>query len=483
MTSGAAMLQGSQLPRVEALPDGETHPDTLAALELVDAAGLTLDPWQRHVFERSLRVRSGRWAAFEVGLVIPRQNGKNHLLEARELAGLFVLGERLIIHSAHLFDTSLEAFRRLLERVEENPWLEREVQRVSRSHGEEGLELKTGARIRFRTRTKGGGRGFSGDCVILDEAMDLPEENIAAILPVVSAKSITGNPQVWYTGSAVDQTVHEHGTALARLRERGLRGGDESLAYFEWSLDYDNPADIPPSVGSEDSSWARSNPSLGIRISSEHVANEQRSMDPRTFAVERLGVGDWPVAGESSVIPMEDWVALVEMASGIVGRPALSFDVSPNRATASVSACGVNAAGLPHVETLRSAKGTEWLPEYVAEKAKKHGALTVVCDDSGPAGSLLGELQQLDVSVTTVTAREHSQACGMFYDAVVQKRLRHRGEPRITSALRAATKRQLGDSWAWSRRTSVGDITPLVAATLALWGANQAQPDIWISDW
>ena len=36
--------------------------------------------------------------------------------------------------------------------------------------------------------------------------------------------------------------------------------------------------------------WARSNPALGIRISSEYVAQERASLPARTFAVERLGV-------------------------------------------------------------------------------------------------------------------------------------------------------------------------------------------------
>jgi hypothetical protein len=42
------------------------------------------------VLERALGVREdGKWAAFEVGLDVSRQNGKGGILEARELAGLF----------------------------------------------------------------------------------------------------------------------------------------------------------------------------------------------------------------------------------------------------------------------------------------------------------------------------------------------------------------------------------------------------------
>ena len=50
--------------------------------------------------------------------------------------------------------------------------------------------------------------GSRGDCLILDEAMFLPEFGYGALLPTLSAWT---NPQVWYTGSAVDQFVHDDG--------------------------------------------------------------------------------------------------------------------------------------------------------------------------------------------------------------------------------------------------------------------------------
>ncbi len=229
---------GLQTPRVCSVPPYVSSAGQ-EAVELAALAGLELDEWQAFVLERALGERSdGKWAAFEVGVVVSRQNGKGGILEARELAGLYLLGERLLIHSAHQFDTSLEAFRRLLFLIENSPDLERRVRRVSRSHGEEGIELKGGQRIRFRTRTKGGGRGFSGDCLILDEAMILPEAAHGALLPTLAARP---NSQVWYTGSAVDRFVHEHGVVLARVRQRGLAGDDPSLAYFEWSLSAAEP--------------------------------------------------------------------------------------------------------------------------------------------------------------------------------------------------------------------------------------------------
>ena len=304
------------------------------AVELARMAGLVLDPWQEFILSNALNERAdGKWAALEVGVVVPRQNGKGALLEARELAGLFLLEERLITHSAHLFDTSMEAFLRLLTLIEQSPDLDRRVKRVTRSHGEEGIEIKGGQRIRFRTRTKGGGRGFSGDCLILDEAMFLPEATIGALWPTLTARE---NPQVWYTGSAVDQNVHDHGLALARVRKRGIEGGDEGLAYFEHSADAE--MDTVHEIANDPQAWAQANPGLGIRLRAEVIAAEKRAMDPRTFATERLGVGDWPsgLSEDDDLISLEAWEGCEDTGSEAQNPVCVAFDVTPDRSRAVV---------------------------------------------------------------------------------------------------------------------------------------------------
>jgi hypothetical protein len=106
---------------------------------------------------------------------------QGRILEARELAGLFLFGEQLILHSAHEFKTAQEAFRRVLGLIQNTPDLDKLVSRVRTSHGEEGVELRNGARLRFVARSTGSGRGFSGDVVILDEAYNLgPGDGCAA---------------------------------------------------------------------------------------------------------------------------------------------------------------------------------------------------------------------------------------------------------------------------------------------------------------
>jgi hypothetical protein len=435
-----------------------------------------LDPWEQFVLRHALgETADGRWAAFQVALVVARQNGKGAVLEARELAGLFLLGERLITHSAHQFDTSLEAFRRLLGLIEWAPEFSRRVKRVSRSHGEEGIELHGGQRVRFRTRTKSGGRGFTGDCLIFDEAMILPEVMHGALLPTLSARP---NPQVWYTGSAVDRDVHEDGVVLAGLRRRGIRGGDPSLAYIEYSggsgdPQDDDPAGVTEEIAEDREVWARANPALGIRISEEHVDRELRAMTPRTFVVERLSIGDWPpTENPNQVVSDGDWKAMRDPASVAVAGVCLAFDVAPNRASAAIGLAGRRADGLAHVEVVEHRRGTGWVAERLSELTAEHGAVAVVCDSLGPAASLLTQCSKHGVDVTMTSAREYAQGCEVFFDTLEQQALRHLGTRELSAALKGAATRSLGDAWAWSRKSSGIDISPLVACTLALWGAQ-----------
>jgi hypothetical protein len=474
--SRSGELSGAQSPRHLHVPEYVSSAGE-EAVELARMAGLHLDPWQELVLVHSLGERpDGRWSAFEVGLVVSRQNGKGAILEAMELAGLFLLGERLVIHSAHQFDTSLEAFSRLEALIADNDEFVRRVKKITRSHGEEGITLTNGQRIRFRTRTKGGGRGFSCDRLILDEAMILPTTAHGALLPTLSARP---NPQVVYTGSAVDQNVHEHGEVLTSIRERGLRGDDPALAYFEWCADAE--IDTVHEIAGDEEAWADANPGLGIRITTEHVAREFRSMDPRTFAVERLGVGDWPSLEhvDQDGITKEMWAACRDEQSVVVNPVRFAFDVTPDRQRAAIAAAGFREDGLPHVELTDHKSGTRWIPDRLEQLLRDHDAGPVLLDQRSPAAALIAALVERGIPFEVLGGSEYAQACGLFFDDVQGEQLRHLGTPELTAAVTGARKRPLGDAWAWSRKSSAVDISPLVACTLARFAVAGDRPSVY----
>lgn len=486
--SPPAELRGAQQPTRSSVPQLRISSAGAETVELAAQAGLYLDPWQQLVLDGALGERNGGfWSAFEVAVVLPRQNGKNAILEARELAGLFLFGEELILHSAHEFKTGQEAFLRIRGLIEGSDSMSKRVARVRTSHGDEGIELKptptivSGARgrqvsrsksqrLRFVARTSGSGRGFSGDVVILDEAFNLPDAVISALMPTMSARP---NPQLWYTSSPVNQEEHPHGIVLARVRERGLKGDDPSLAYFEWSADEDAYASDPRATAADPAQRARGNPAYGGRISPDHVEREYRSMAAKSFQVERLGIGDWPATDDEldRVVDPAVWSALADPASAAGDVLVFAPDANPERTMASIAVVGGRADGLTHGEIVERRSGTGWVPARLVELIERWKPVAVVLDPSGPGGAWLPMLQDAGIEPVLISGREMAQACGGWYEAVTESgSFRHLDQAALNDALAGAKTRPLGDAWAWARRTSTVDISPLVALTLAHYG-------------
>jgi hypothetical protein len=488
-------LRGAQRPRLFTAPASFLSSAGQEAVELAAHAGLDLMPWQQHVLDVGLREREdGQWAAFECAVNVPRQNGKGGIIEARELAGLFLLGERLIIHSAHEFKTSRVAFQRIQSLILGCPDLRKRVKRMLNNTTETSITLVTGQSLQFIARSGGSGRGWTGDCNILDEAMILGDDAMGALMPTMSAVE---NPQLWYFGSA---GIGAPSVQLGRLRRRALAAleagePDPSLAYFEWSVD-PHLDECPPGCTEHDDaddvvSWAKANPSLGYLITPEFVRNERASLGSSgIFERERLGVGDYPSdeADTWQVIGEDAWRALAAADSTPSDPVAFAIDMTPERSHAAIAVAGEWRGGT-HVEVVDHRPGTGWVLERVRDLHAKWKPRAWVIDPGGPAGSLIADLEDeergLGIEVVKPRARDVAAATGQFYDAVTEQTLSHLDQAPLTSALAGAQKRPLGDAWAWARRIPSVDISPLVAATLAKWGLSaeveeeKGAPNLW----
>lgn len=460
-------------PRIRSVRQGDVSLG-LQAIKLAADAGLVLDDWQQAALRDMLALdESGRWCHFEFGLNVARQNGKGVVLEVRELALLAGLTEeKLGVHAAHEFKTSEEHFLRLEVLVEAAGL---NVKQIRRSHGQEGIYMPDGTRLRFVTRTKSGLRGFAGvDYLNLDEAMIINSASHGAMMPTLRASKAPRGPQLVYTGSAVDQEIHDHGLVWSRIRERGLQGDDESLGYVEFSVDGEHPDELSDHQMNDRELWKKANPSLGTRITEEHMAREQRSMDPRTFAVELLGVGDWPATdgAHDQLISPEQWAQIEDHESVLYDPVCLAFDISPER-HASIIAAGRNNQGKFGVEVVHSRAGTGWVAERMADLYREHEVAEVVCDGFGPSAAIARLIDEAGITVRRMDSGDYGKACGFFVDAVGERTLRHIGQQELDHAIRGAKARPLVDRWAWSRTKSTVNISPLVAATLALWSAHE----------
>lgn len=493
-------LLGAQRPRECWVPPAVSTAQGDDAVELAASAGLILDDWQAWVLKHSLGILpGGQWSAFEVGLLVPRQSGKNTILEARELAGLYLLDESLLIHTAHEFKTSEEHFLRMQSLIEGHPDLDRLVRKVTTSHGSEGIELfptptiiygsDAGAvrrglasrRLRFLARSRSSARGFTADLLVYDEAMILSNETVGSSMPTMAA---VPNPQLWYTASEGRHDAYH----LARVRRRGLARNDPALMWAEWSAElchefcpkkcteHDDPASPV--------TWAKANPGLGIRISLDYLARAHASMDPDVFAASHLAFTDWPAEADGwSVISEGAWDACADPGSPKASRPfALAADATPNQSAASIAIAGRRPDGkiVGEIPQGDHRPGTSWVVARLAELAERLRPCAITIDPHGPAASLIDQAEAAGLEIVKPTAGEIGQAFGLFYVGVADRTFVHLGAdlaPELRAAVAGAAKRDMGDgAHAWARRSTAIDISPLVAVTLAMWAHGKHAP-------
>jgi len=182
----------------------------------------------------------------------------------------------------------------------------------------------------------------------------------------------------------------------------------------------------------------------------------------------------WAVAGSSAVIDPQLWADVADSTSMPVESLALAVDVSPDRTVGAVGLGGLRTDGRWHVELYEHKNGMGWIVPWIVDKCAHYSIRAVVIDGMSPAASLIDDLARAGVKVTTTSARDMATACGTFYDSVMDGRLAHTDQPQVNVALSVGRKRPIGDAWGWNRKNSDSDITPLVAVTLALWGAQNS---------
>jgi hypothetical protein len=441
------VLFGRQEPRVMSVPEYAVSLGD-KAVAFAAKAGLFLDPWQQLVLRESLGVGAGgKWAAPQVGLLVPRQNGKGSVLEALELFHLFVLGTKLIIHSAHKFDTSQEHFLRMRTLIEGNPDLARHVQATPTANGKEAIILRNGNRLKFKARTiSGAGRGFSADLLILDEAMLLPEQALDAMMPTLRARK---NPQVWFTSSAGTPDS----AALWRIVKRG-REGAPRLAYFEWGCE--SGVDVL-----DRGSWAQANPGLGYRLSVEGLEDDLGLLSEDGFAREHLGI--WDDTASASAIDPGAWASLADPAAERGASPVFAVATAPDRSWSAVAVAWKRPDGLPQVMLADYRPTTAWVAERVADLRRRWGGRVLV--DAASDGLVDG--------AETSKQTDRAKADNGLSDAVTAGTVWHGNEPALNTAVRASRWRDHGDTRVLDRKGST-DITPLIAAALAVHGLTTA---------
>jgi hypothetical protein len=483
VTSALGSLLGATRPRVELRPPSARDSFGVEAAELAALAGWPLEGWQVSGLELMLSTRAdGRWACREYGEMVGRQQGKTTGLGGpRALAGLLLFGEELIMWSAHEYKTAIEAFLRVRDafrRLGEDAGLNlialddgRITVKVNNTNGEEGFELSTGQRLRFIARSKGSGRGFSGDCNIIDEAFAYTRMQQSALSPTMSARK---NPQTIYLSSP--PLTGLTGEVLYALSERASRG-DDKLGWRDWGLatSLDDVEAMSPRERAafldDHRNWAAALPALGRgRVDEEAIDQLRRELDDRDFAREMLGCWPKQVTTRSDVIDPDVWRDRAHPQSRPGDALVFAVDVSPGGRSAAIASSGRRADGRLHVKVVDYRPGTGWAVARLAELQERWKPRKILLDKGGPADALLADLAASGVEVQTTTFGDVTQACGAFVNDLAEDRIRHCDQEALNDAVEQATTRAVRDSWLWARKDTSADICPLVAVTLAAHG-------------
>jgi hypothetical protein len=401
----------------------------------------------------------GTWAAKQIGLSAPRQNGKSQLIVARALAGALLFGEKKIVISAHSQDTARETFGKFIEQIDASPALAERIDKVMNALNREFIKFKNGAVIQFKARTVSGSRGFSSDCLLLDEAQIL---GMPAWVSINSTMSARPNPQIWLLGTP--PTPEDNGEVFTSIRTAAIGGKSRTLAWLEWSA-------LPTDDPTLDETRAKANPAWWTRINHEVVQGEFETYPPERFALDRLGI--W--RGDSAVLVMPNWPNL---ATSTAPPPPAALGIAADLDQAWLSLGAASTGDVPHLGSvcrMRADARAVFISEV--KRIQDETGCLVAIDKKGPASYLGPALEDAGVALTLLDLEDFMQASADIVAAVESGEAEHGDYSDLNAAVAAAGWRTVGDRRVFGRKN--GDIDSLEGAAIALWAASHIDIDAW----
>lgn len=465
-------------------------PETIAgtlgprACALVEAAGLNLDPWQRHLLGHAFDVdAAGHSAATEVGFLVSRQNGKGEVLLAYQLAHLLGFPRpdgrpKLVVHSAHETKTSDEAFQRIQGVFDRSPALAKRLapNGIRVANGQQSITMRNGNRLRFVARSKSSGRGFTADKLILDEAQQC---SAAAYDALTYTTSAVPDPQTIITG-----TVPEPGNAyevFEGIRDRGRAGTGPRTYWAEWSPTGSQAWDYELADPYDLDMWAESIPALGGRITVESVLTQvQRTTSPESLERERFSI--WRDEAPETTRQLNDvdpeaWAAHADPDAVREGPVALAVMLGRGGGYSSIACASRRADGNVLVEHLRTARHSAWVADEVKRLASELDAVSVVVDRRNIA-PVVTDLDRARVEYLAMTAPEVAAAFEMIVEGINTGTVDHRGQEELTISLTNAIARKVGVSgYTWEQSDPTEPVTQIQAVTAAYWGLKKMEAE------
>ena len=426
----------------------------------------------------------GKWAKSNIGVLVARQNGKTALMRQIFLAHLYVFGSKQIIAMAQTRQLALDTFKQTVDLAESLDWTRKRIKRVSRTNGQEELEVYCHhypkscdtkcQRIRkysIRAATSEGSRGSTANLLYVDELREISEEAWQAAVPLTR----TTGGQTWTTSNAGS----EASTVLNSLRTRALMNQSPRMGWYEWSAaegSQVNPPDIK--------AIQQANPALGHLIDLESILDSAKFDTKEAFMTESLCM--W-VSSMTSPWNMDKWnegEQQITMQDGLLTYMGLDLTFNRDRAfLVSVQLQEDNQlAVFVHEWHKDGGINDVALAGEIAELARRFNP-RILAYDPNTAGFIQPHLARAQVNAiaTPWSSAGFAIACDQTLNAMNSGRIIHAGQDVMYEHLVACARRPAGDGgWRIARRAATNPISAAVALVMAVGHATtpSAEPVI-----
>ena len=442
-------------------------------IAVAEAFGYSLMAWQKMVLDVACEVdENGVFVYREVIVTVPRQSGKTTLILCKCTHRCLAWPRMVVSYAAQTRNDSRKKWEDdYLEQLNSSVFAGKF--RARKTNGNEAVIWHaTRSRFGIVSTTEKSGHGSTLDEGYIDEAFAQVDARLEqAFKPAMITRK---NAQLWVVSTAgTEKSLYllQKVEAGRKAVEDGIRHG---ICYFEWSADedredYGNPElwrSVMPALH-----WPDCAPDCSEHTVTEaSIAADYMTMPTNEF--RRAYLNQWcPEETHIPIVDPEVWRSLENKRAKWPGSTAFGIAVNPERTVASIGAAGELKDGKIAVEVVDHRPGTAWVVDRCKALQEKHESVGFWIDKRSAAASLIKPLQEAGVMVQEVSTAEFAVACGQWYDAATQDALVHRGDDRLTTAMLAAMKRDVGDAWVFDRRGEGLDITTLDACTLGRFGA------------
>lgn len=442
-----------------------------AVADVCTAAGFIPDPEQQLALDLIFAVDSrGKSAAFEIDVIAARQQLKTGLILMAEIGWLYVTGERLIVHSAHELGTTEEAFVAMKALITDNSFLSRRLEAgpsngIYEGNGRWQIKMADGQRLRYRARTKGGGRGLTGNKVVLDEGYALQPSHMGALLPTLTS---VPDPQVLQASSA----GKAESAVLRDKRDRGRAGASPRQVYLEWGdpnewtgcrhATCDHAKTAKGCALDDEERWKKVLTALGRRCTLETVRAQRQAMPPLEFAREFMVWWDPSEDGNTGAIDLGTWGRAVDAGAPKLKRACIGVAIAPGMSSAAVALAGPRKGSDRTLVLVKHGAGAGWVPKTIKKLRKRLNVAEVALATSGRDGALEVDMGAIDYEA--ITAGDVARACAWFVQAANDGEITHVGQIELDQAI--AKARGTAASEKFAAHPDV-DMTPALAAAIA----------------